>query len=220
MQLVWALRDCANSARRSLRHTFRNVDSLITSIMLPVMMLLLFVFIFGGAVQTGTEYVNYIIPGVILVCIAYASSTTAAIVAKDTVGGLFDRFRTMPMWLPSILTGYVSGSLVRNAISATLVFMVAFAIGFRPNADIVDWLAVAGILTLSSLVFCWLATVLGLISKSIDSAYAFAFFIIFLPYISSAFVPTVIPCTKRSTSSAFASAASSASRTAATTPSD
>ena len=187
--MFWFLRDCLTMSRRSIRHTFRNVDSLITGIMLPVILLLLFVVIFGGAIATGTHYVNYIVPGVILTCVGYGSSSTAMIVARDMTGGLFNRFRSLPMSQSSILIGHVMGSLVRNIISAILVFAVAFALGFRSTADVTDWLLVAGLLVLVILAISWLATIFGLIVKSVDAASGISLGIMFLPYISSAFVP-------------------------------
>lgn len=183
------LRNCLTMSRRSIRHTFRNVDALITGIMLPVAILVLFVVIFGGAIDTGTSYVNYIVPGVILTCVGYGASSTAMIVARDMTTGLFNRFRSLPISLSSVLIGHVIGSMIRNGISTVLVFLVAFALGFRPNADPVEWLAVIGLLLLVIAAISWLATIFGLLVKSIDAAAGISFTIMFLPYISSAFVP-------------------------------
>lgn len=183
------LHNCLTMSRRSIRHTFRNVDALITGIMLPVAILVLFVVIFGGAIDTGTSYVNYIVPGVILTCVGYGASSTAMIVARDMTTGLFNRFRSLPISLSSVLIGHVVGSTVRNIISTILVFLVAFALGFRPNADLTEWLAVAGLLLLVIVAISWLATIFGLLVKSIDAASGISFSIMFLPYISSAFVP-------------------------------
>lgn len=183
------LHNCLTMSRRSIRHTFRNIDALITSIMLPVAILVLFVVIFGGAIDTGTSYVNYIVPGVILTCIGYGASSTAMIVARDMTTGLFNRFRSLPINLSSVLIGHVVGSIVRNGISTVLVFLVAFALGFRPNADPGEWLAVIGLLLLVITAISWLATIFGLLVKSIDAASGISFTIMFLPYISSAFVP-------------------------------
>jgi len=176
-------------SRRSIRHTFRNVDALITGIVLPVAILVLFVVIFGGAIQTGTSYVNYIVPGVILTCVGYGASSTAMIVARDMTTGLFNRFRSLPIGISSILIGHIVGSLVRNSISTVLVFIVAFALGFRPDANVFEWLAVIGLLLLVITAISWVAAIFGLIVKSIDAASGVSFTIMFLPYISSAFVP-------------------------------
>jgi ABC-2 type transport system permease protein len=181
--------NCFTMSRRSIRHTFRNVDALITGIMLPVAILVLFVVIFGGAIQTGTSYVNYIVPGVILTCVGYGASSTAMIVARDMTTGMFNRFRSLPISLSSILIGHVIGSMVRNTISTILVFAVAFALGFRPDANLGEWLAVIGLLLLVIAAISWLATIFGLLVKSIDAAAGISFTIMFLPYISSAFVP-------------------------------
>lgn len=183
------IRNCLTMSRRSIRHTFRNVDALITGIVLPSTLLVLFVVIFGGAINTGTSYVNYIVPGVILTCVCYGASSTAMIVARDMTTGLFNRFRTLPIRLSSVLIGHVVGSIVRNGISTVLVFLVAFALGFRPNADPLEWLAAAGLLLLVITAISWIAAILGLIVKSIDAASGISFSIMFLPYISSAFVP-------------------------------
>lgn len=188
-RLYWFKSDWLNSIRRSIRHIFRNVDSLITGLVLPVAIMLVFVTIFGGAINTGVDYVNYIVPGVILTCVGFGASTTAMTVAYDMVGGLFDRFRTLPIARSSMLVGHVIGSLVRNLISAALVFGVAFIVGFRPNADFLEWIMVAGLLVLAILMFSWVSVIFGLLVKSVDSASAVSFAVVFLPYISSAFVP-------------------------------
>lgn len=183
------LQNCLVMSRRSIRHTFRNVDALITGIMLPIVILVLFVIVFGGAVDTGTSYVNFIVPGVILVCIGYGASSTAMIVARDMTTGLFDRFRSLPIHLSSVLVGHVVGSTTRNIISTALVFGAAFALGFRPTANFIEWLAVIGLVILVILAISWLSVIFGLIVKSVDAASGIAFSIMFLPYISSAFVP-------------------------------
>lgn len=187
--MTWFFKDCVVMTRRSIWHTFRNIDSLVTGILLPVVMMILFVVIFGGSVDTGINYVNYIVPGVILTCVAYGSSSAAMIVARDMTGGLFDRFRSLPMSRMSILVGHVNGAIVRNIISSLLVFAVAFMLGFRPSADFTDYVFIIGLLLLVMLAISWLAVVFGLIVRSVDAASAASFGILFLPYVSSAFVP-------------------------------
>lgn len=187
--MFWFLRDSLTMTRRSVRHAFRNVDSLITGIMLPVMIMIIFVVIFGGAITTGTSYVNYIVPGVILTCVGYGSSSTAMIVARDMTGGLFNRFRSLPMSQMSMLVGHVNGSVIRNSVSTMLVFGVAFLLGFRPDATPIEWVFVAGLLLLVIVAISWLSAIFGLIVKSVDAASGVSFGIMFLPYISSAFVP-------------------------------
>ncbi|WP_078382445.1 ABC transporter permease [Sutcliffiella halmapala] len=190
LSITWALHDGWVMFRRNLKHIFRNPESLMVSIFLPVMMMLLFVFVFGGAIQTGTEYVNYIVPGIIITCVGYGSSMTAMSVTQDMVGGLFDRFRSMPIHPSSLLVGHVAGSFVRNMISTTLVILVAVLVGFRPNASFIEWLGALGLLSLFLLSISWLSVIFGLLAKNIETASAFSFIIMFAPYISSAFVPT------------------------------
>lgn len=190
INLIWAIRDGWTMSKRSLKHLFRNPEALILSIGLPIMLMLLFVVIFGGAINTGTDYVNYVVPGVITICIGFGSSMTAISVTQDMKGGLFERFRSMPINPSSLLVGHVIGTFVRSIISTILVFLVAWLIGFKPNATISEWFGVFGILSLFLLSISWLSVVFGLLAKSSESASAFTFIIMFIPYISSAFVPT------------------------------
>lgn len=185
----WLMSDWMTSIQRSIRHIFRNADSLVTGIVLPIIIMLLFVVVFGGAVSTGTAYINYVVPGVIMTCVGYGSTTTAMIINRDITSGVFDRIRTLPIARSSLLVGHVTGSLLRNIISASLVFAVAIGIGFRPNATLSEWLAVAGLLALVILAISWLSVIIGLITKSTDAASGATFSIMFLPYLSSAFVP-------------------------------
>lgn len=183
------IRDCLTMSQRSIRHTFRNADSLIASIALPVAIMLLFVIIFGGAISTGTSYVNYIVPGVILTCISFGSSNTAVIVARDMNGGLFNRFRSLPMSLSSVAVGHVMGSVARNSMAMVLVYIVALLLGFRPTASPPEWVSVIGLLLLVIMAINWLTTVFGLLVKNVDAASGMSFGLMFLPYVSSAFVP-------------------------------
>lgn len=187
--LYWLISDWLTAIVRSIRHIFRNADSLITGIVLPIIIMLLFVVVFGGAISTGTAYINYVVPGVIMTCVGYGSTTTAMIINRDITSGVFDRIRTLPIARSSLLVGHVTGSLLRNIISAILVFAVAVGIGFRPNASPVEWLVVAALLALVILAISWLSVIIGLITKSADAASGATFSIMFLPYLSSAFVP-------------------------------
>jgi ABC-2 type transport system permease protein len=153
------------------------------------MLMLMFVYLFGGAIDTGGEYVTYVVPGVILLCAGFGSATTAVTVSQDLAGGIVDRFRSLDVGGPSILAGHVAASTLRNAASTAIVFAVAFLIGFRPHADPLDWLAAVGILAAFVLAVSWLAAAIGLIAKSPEAASGFTFLIMFLPYASSAFVP-------------------------------
>lgn len=188
--LYWRLNNAAVMTQRCLRHIIRNLDTLIMSIILPVVILLLFVYVFGGAIATGTEYINYVVPGILLLCAGSGSSTTAVAICTDMLAGIIDRFRSLPIASSSVLTGHVVASLARNLISTCVVVLIALAIGFRPNAGPLEWLAALGILMLFVLAISWLSVVLGLIANSTDAASGFSFFMMFLPYISSAFVPT------------------------------
>jgi ABC-2 type transport system permease protein len=176
-------------AGRCLRLSARNLDAVLTSLLLPVMLLLLFVYLFGGAIQTGTRYVTYVVPGVLLLCAGFGASMTAVSVATDMTGGIIDRFRSLDVAGASVLAGHVVASVVRNLASTVLVFGVAFLIGFRPDAGPLDWLAAAGVLVLFILAISWLAAAVGLLARSPEAAGGFSFLVMFLPYPSSAFVP-------------------------------
>jgi ABC-2 type transport system permease protein len=184
-----AVRDSLTMVGRCLRLSRRNLDALLMSLMLPVMLMLLFVYIFGGAIHTGTRYVTYIVPGVILLCAGFGSSTTAISVCQDIAGGIIDRFRSMDIGGPAVLAGHVAASVARNAASTVLVLGIAFLIGFRPDAGLLDWLAAAGILLLYILAISWLSAAVGLLARTPEAASGFTFFVMFLPYPSSAFVP-------------------------------
>lgn len=174
---------------RALRLSLRNVNGLITALALPVLMMLMFVYLFGGAIDTGTNYVDYVIPGVVLVCIGFGAATTAVSVASDLTGGIIDRFRSMDVRGESLINGHVVASVVRNLLSTALVFAVAFAIGFRSHANVAQWIGALGILALFVLAFSWLAAAIGILARSAESANGMTFLVSFLPYPSSAFVP-------------------------------
>ncbi|GAB2983296.1 ABC transporter permease [Saccharothrix stipae] len=185
-----AIADSMTMIGRSIRLGRRNVDTLIMSIVLPLLMMALFVYVFGGAINTGTGYINYVVPGIILLCTGYGAAATAMSVADDMTSGMIDRLRSMPIRSFAVLTGHVTASLARNALSTTIVVGAAIAMGFRPSASPLEWVAVAGLLLLYVLALSWLAAGLGAVAKSVESASALSFFMLFLPYLSSAFVPT------------------------------
>jgi ABC-2 type transport system permease protein len=174
---------------RSIRLSRRNVDALVTSLMLPIMLMLMFVYLFGGAIKTGTEYVTYVVPGVILLCAGFGSATTAVTVSQDMTGGIVDRLRSMDVGGAAVLAGHVAASVVRTAASTGIVFGVAFLIGFRSDAGPLEWLAVIGVLLAFVLAISWMAAAIGLLAKSPEAANGFTFVVMFLPYASSAFVP-------------------------------
>jgi ABC-2 type transport system permease protein len=176
---------------RSLRHVTRSTDTIITVTIMPIAFLLLFVYVFGGAIRTGTDnYVNYLLPGILLIAIASGISYTAFRLFNDLQSGIFERFHSMPIARSSVLWGHVLTSLASNAISVAAIVLVALLMGFRSSAGVLAWLAVAGILLLFTLTLTWIAVIAGLSAKSTDGAAAFSYPIIFLPFVSSAFVPT------------------------------
>ncbi|AXB44484.1 ABC transporter permease [Amycolatopsis albispora] len=176
---------------RSLRHITRSLDTIITTALMPIAMMLMFVYVFGGAINTGSaSYVNYLLPGILLITVASGISYTAFRLFMDMQRGIFERFQSMPIARSSVLWAHVLTSLVANLISLVIVVGVALLMGFRSSAGILDWLAVAGILLLFTLALTWLAVIPGLTAKSVDGASAFSYPLIFLPFLSSAFVPT------------------------------
>ena len=183
--------DTATLLGRSLRHISRSPDTIITTAIMPIAFMLLFVYVFGGAIETRTDsYVTYLLPGILLITIASGISYTAYRLFQDMQGGLFERFQSMPIARSSVLWAHVLTSLVANLVSLGVVLLVALLMGFRSGAGPLAWLAVTGILVLFTLALTWLAVIPGLTAKTIDGASAFAYPLIFLPFISSAFVPT------------------------------
>jgi ABC-2 type transport system permease protein len=176
---------------RSMRHILRSMDTIITVTLMPIAFMLLFVYVFGGAIQTGTDhYVNYLLPGILLIAISSGISYTAYHLFLDMERGIFERFHSMPIARSTVLWGHVLTSLVSNSISVVVIILVALLMGFRSPAGILSWLAVAGILALFTLTLTWIAAIAGLSARSMDGAVAFAYPLLFLPFISSAFVPT------------------------------
>jgi len=175
---------------RSIRHSLRNVESLLMAVMLPVMLMLLFTYVFGGAIDPGGDYVNYVVPGIILLCAGFGSSSTAVDVATDMTNAIIDRFRTMPIRSLSVVTGHVAASLVRNLLATGIVICVALLVGFQPTATFAEWLGAIGIIVLFILTFTWLFAAIGLVTGSPSAASGYGFVLLFLPYLSSAFVPT------------------------------
>jgi ABC-2 type transport system permease protein len=183
--------DTATLLGRSLRHISRSPDTIITTAIMPIAFMLLFVYVFGGAIRTGPDrYVNYLLPGILLITVASGISYTAFRLFLDMKGGIFERFQSLPIARSSVLWAHVLTSLVANVISLVVVVLVALFMGFRSGAGGLAWFAVAGILVLFTLALTWLAVIPGLTAKSVDGASAFSYPLIFLPFISSAFVPT------------------------------
>ncbi|MEV8026903.1 ABC transporter permease [Cellulosimicrobium funkei] len=187
-----ALADTRALTSRSLRHVLRSPDTIITTAVTPIALMLLFVYVLGGAIDTGSgeSYVNYLLPGILLITVASGVAYTSYRLFLDLQGGIVERFRSMPVARSSVLWAHVLTSVVANLVSVTLVVGVALLLGFRTSASVGSWLAVLGILVLFVLALTWLAVVAGLSAKSVDGASAFSYPLIFLPFISSAFVPT------------------------------
>lgn len=182
--------DATTLAVRGFRLSLRNVDGLITALVLPIMLMVLFVYLFGGAINTGGHYVDYVVPGVLLVCVSFGAATTAVSVAHDLSGGIIDRFRSLDVRGEALINGHVLASVARNLISTALVFGVAFAIGFRSPASPLQWLGAIGVLAMFVIALSWLAAAIGILARSAEAANGMTFLISFLPYPSSAFVPT------------------------------
>jgi ABC-2 type transport system permease protein len=176
---------------RSIRHIVRSPDTIITTAITPIAMLLMFVYVFGGAIDTGGgKYVNYLLPGILLITVASGVAYTSLRLFTDVSSGVFERFQSMPIARSAILWGHVVSSVVANLISLVVVVLVAVAIGYRSGAGVLAWLGVLGIMVLFTLALTWLAVSAGLVAKSPDGAGAFAYPLLFLPFVSSAFVPT------------------------------
>ena len=183
--------DTAVLLGRSMRHITRSLDTIITVAIMPIALMLLFVYVFGGAIHTGSHhYVNYLLPGILLITIATGISYTAARLFADMNSGIFERFQSMPIARSSVLWAHVLTSVVSILVSLVLVVLVALLVGFRSPAGVLAWLGVTGILVLFTLALTWIAVIAGLSAKTVEGAGAFSYPIIFLPFISSAFVLT------------------------------
>ncbi|MGL5816015.1 MAG: ABC transporter permease [Phycicoccus sp.] len=185
------LRDTTVLTKRSLRHVLRSPDTIVTTAITPVAMLLLFVYVFGSAIDVGDDqYVDYLLPGILLITIASGIAYTAFRLFTDVSGGLFERFRSMPIARSAVLWSHVLTSVAANLVALALVVLVAVAMGFRSGAGVLAWLTVLGILVLFTLALTWLAVIPGLTATSVDGVSGFSYPLVFLPFVSSAFVPT------------------------------
>ena len=185
------LTDTAVLTARTLRHITRSLDTIITTVITPIGLMLLFVYVLGGAIRAGTgSYIDYLLPGILLITIASGIAYTAFRLFTDLHSGIFERFQSMPIARSSVLWAHVLTSIVANVVSLAVVVAVALAMGFRTGASVGGWLAVTGILVLFTLALTWLAVIPGLTAKTVDGASAFSYPLIFLPFVSSAFVPT------------------------------
>jgi ABC-2 type transport system permease protein len=175
---------------RSLRRSTRQLDTVLISVLLPVMLLLMFVYVFGGAIDPTGSYVDFVVPGIVLLTAGYGAAGTAVDVATDATGGIVDRFRSMPVRPAGVLTGHVAASVAKNAVSTALVIGVALLVGFRGDASAAAWVGALGLVGLWVLALTWVAVAIGLVASGPEAASGFTFAILFLPYVSSAFVPT------------------------------
>jgi ABC-2 type transport system permease protein len=181
--------DAITMSRRSVRLSLRQIDAVITALALPVMLMVVFVELFGGAIETGTDYVRYVVPGVLILCAGFGAGTTAVSVSADMTGGMVERLRSLDVSGVAVLAGHVAASVVRNVASTALVIAVAFGLGFDADAGVLDWLAAFGLLLGFMVAVAWLSAAIGLLARSPEAANGFTFVVMFIPYASSAFVP-------------------------------
>lgn len=174
---------------RSLTQSLRDAETMTMAILLPVMLMLMFTWIFGGAIDPSGDYVNYVVPGTILTCAGFGAASTAVYVARDMQNGIIDRFRTMPIRASAVLTGHVVASLLRNLFATAVVVLVALLVGFRPEASPLAWVGAAAVIALYILALTYLFAAIGLAAGSAEAANGYGFILLFLPYLSSAFVP-------------------------------
>ena len=179
----------ATFIKRSLIHTIRTPDVIVMAIALPVILMLLFTFVFGGAIDGEGTYVNYVVPGIILLCAGFGAASVATDVANDMTTGIIDRFRTMPLRASAVITGHVVASLLRNLVATIVVIGVAVAVGFRPTATVGEWALMLALVAVYILAITYLFAAIGLAASSPEAAGGYGFILMFLPYISSAFVP-------------------------------
>jgi len=196
--LSYAVADSATMLRRQLRHMLRYASVTVFLIGMPIVFLLLFVYVFGGTLGAGlggpaggrAEYLEYVVPGILLIAVAAGGTGTAISVAMDMTEGIVARFRTMAIFRPSVLTGHVLGSMIQTMLSLAVVTGVALLIGFRPTASPVEWVATVGVLAGITLAVTWLCVAFGLVTKTVEAASNLPTPLVFLPFLGSGFVPT------------------------------
>jgi ABC-2 type transport system permease protein len=196
--ISYAVADSATMLRRDLRHMLRYPSMTVQLVGMPIVILLLFVYVFGGTLGAGlgraaggrAQYLEYVVPGILLMTVAAKVQGTAILVAMDMTEGIVARFRTMAIFRPSVLTGHVLGSLIQSILSLAIVTGVAMLIGFRTSATAVEWIAAAGVLALITFALTWLSVALGMVAKTVESASNLPMPLVFLPFLGSGFVPT------------------------------
>lgn len=191
-EIYWLISDTWLMAKRSIMHIIRSLDQLLSLILFPIMFMLLFRYVFGGAIDTGdVAYVDFLTAGILVQNLAFGANYTTINLAVDLQQGIVERFRSLPMTTSSLLIGHVSADLVRNFITGIIMLIVAFLVGFRPTANLEEWFLVIALLILFTLAISWLSAILGLFVKSLEAAQWIGFVVIFpLTFASSAFVPT------------------------------
>jgi ABC-2 type transport system permease protein len=196
--ISYAMMDSATMLRRNLRRMVRYPSMTVQLVGIPIIFLLLFVYVFGGTLGAGlggasggrAQYVNYVVPGILLMSVAATAQGTAVSVAMDMTEGIIARFRTMAIARVSVLTGHVVGSLIQAMLSLAIITGVALLIGFRSSAGPVEWVAAAGVLAMLSFALTWLTVALGMVSKTVEGASNLPAPLVFLPFLGSGFVPT------------------------------
>jgi ABC-2 type transport system permease protein len=190
-RLVWAFMDSWVLITRSIKHIFKNLDQLLSLAIQPIMFMLLFRYVFGGAIETGINYVNFLVAGILIQSAAFGATTTSISVAADVKRGIVDRFKSLPMVSSAVMTGHVVADLLRNTISSAIMIGVALLIGFKPVASFGDWMTILGVLLLFTFSFSWLSAIMGLLAKSVEAVQWMGFVLVFpLTFASAAFVPT------------------------------
>jgi ABC-2 type transport system permease protein len=195
--LAYTVRDSRTMLRRNLKHQLRYPSMTLLLVGMPIVLLLLFVYVFGGQLGAGfgahqgrSAYLGYVVPGILLIAVASAVQGTSIMVAMDMTGGIIDRFRTMAIARASVLTGHVLGSLIQTVAALVILTGVAFGLGFRATAGALAWLAAIGVLAVFAFALIWLAVALGLAAKSVETASNTPMILILLPFLGSGFVPT------------------------------
>jgi ABC-2 type transport system permease protein len=190
-KLYWIFADLSVFIERSLKHIFKNKDQLLGLTIQPVMFMMLFRYVFGGAIETGVSYVNFLMAGILVQSVAFGSLTTSLSVATDLQRGIIDRFKSLPTLSWGVLAGHVVADLFRNILQSTIMIVVGFLVGFRPSASPTDWLLIAGLVLLFTFAMSWVAAIMGLLAKSIEMVQWLGFLLVFpLTFASAAFVPT------------------------------
>ena len=189
MSLAYAASDARVMVARCARRSLRDSETLVTALMLPIVLMLLFVYVFGGALRTGGAYVDYVVPGLIVLCAGFGAGTTAVAVATDMSNGIVDRFRSMPISGSLVLVGHVVASLARNLVATALVIGVGLGVGWRPSGSPAAWAGAVAMIIAFTLALSWLAAAVGLLARSVEAATSFTYGLMFIPYLSTAFVP-------------------------------